>query len=499
MCRTDRRKQPAASGRANSQSVSCADRGRPAHGASTRGCLPAVASVALRALASLHRWFAAFPASLAIAVLLSAAGSQTCDLAHSRLLGEEFVGDGAQPIGVLLLRNGNLFRGRISHFGDRYTVLLAANNEVRFTNSEVAFHGATLDDAYRFKRSQLTPGEVNERLNLAEWCLRYGLLRQAAEETTIALRLAPDHPRIPSLEARIELMMRRGAVSTPATPQLATSPTASPSPTTSSFPTASSRTVTAPAVPRVHNEESAAQRGRAADAPATLEQLETLARELPTGTLERFTAVIQPMLVNRCGANNCHGSSGTADYRLLRLSLGTGATRRSTLRNLHATMRYVDRDEPAHSELLTMAARPHGGAGAAALPAGEAAQAGLLRNWVQLAAQSRSTPQPAKIAQGDARPLQSLPAPRPAGSGSALSFPQAPSTDSGTNVESSTANQAGANQAGSVPTAAGPAVMPGPSNSATGSSDHGDEVPGAPRDPFDPEIFNRRYGTAKAP
>jgi hypothetical protein len=405
----------------------------------------------------------------------------------ARSFAQEFVADGAEPMGVLLLRNGNVFRGRISRLGDRYTVLLAANNEVRFAEAEVAFHGATLDDAYRFKHSQLPPGQVGERLNLAEWCLRYGLLRQAAEEVTVALRLEPNHPRIPGLEARIEAYMTA--------PQAATA-SANPSPANPSlrqpYPANSSAanpfSARSPVDRAAKANDPIAQRDRAGESPATLEQLESMARELPSGTLERFTAVIQPMLVNRCGANHCHGASGDSNYRLHRWSLGASATRRYTLRNLHATMRHVDREAPANSELLTQAARPHGGTNVAPLPPSEAAQLALLRNWTQLAAQSRSSPLPATIAGRDARPLQSLPA---LGPSNATAATAATAATNATNAAIATNASAGPSAIPPIPTAATPKNM-----ATAGAVDATLELP---RDPFDPEIFNRRYGEKTSP
>lgn len=389
--------------------------------------------------------------------------------------GQSFTEAGAEPLGVLLLRNGSLFRGRISHVGDRYSVLLAANTEVRFAALDVAFHGATLDDAYRFKRSQLPPGKVDARLDLAEWCLRHSLLRQAAEETTIALRLEPNHPRIPGLEARIEAFMSRPSTTASATQ-------------TPLVPGEKSSQSTAAATGRDTGigGELTVSRGSVAETPATLEQLESMARELPTGTLERFTSVVQPMLVNRCGANNCHGPSGNTDYRLLRLSLGANATRRYTLRNLHATLRHVDRDSSADSVLLTMAARPHGGSAAAPLPASDAGQANVLRNWVQLAAQLRTSPAPARIASGDSRPLQSLPGPAWNGTVESdsrkASYARETSSQSGSTT--GVADSANASTAGASPVI------------NVDARDVGTAVPG---DPFDPEIFNRRFGTAKPP
>ena len=433
----------------------------------------------------------------------AANAAQPAAHAAREVVGQPYIDAGAEPLGVLLLRNGNLFRGRISHFGDRYGVLLAAHTEVRFAAADVAFHGATLDDAYRFKRSQLPPGSVNARLDLAEWCLRYGLLRQAAEETTVALRLEPSHPRIPGLEKRIEASIRRPALSE-------TGRAAAPRAEESASTVSSSRGTPAPA-----GVDSAAPRGRSADTPATLEQLEEISRELPAGTLERFTASIQPMLVNRCGANQCHGSAEDTGFRLVRLSLGASATRRYTLRNLHATLRHIDRSAPEESRLFTKATRPHGGAANAPLPTHDPAQAEQLRTWVQLAAQTRTAPSPARIAAGDSRPLQSMPARSPGTALGMASKPISPEDQAGPDLASGEetgspppGTAAASDKVGARDNASptGHPFRPG-NEPADGTRDGtpdeqregaAGQPPAPARDPFDPEIFNRRYLTPKA-
>jgi hypothetical protein len=327
------------------------------------------------------------------------------------------------------------------------------------------------------------------------------LLRQAAEEVTVALRLEPNHPRIPGLEARLEASMTVPKAATasanpsPANPALRQPYPANLSPANAS--PANPFSARSPVDRAAEANDPIAQRDRAGESPATLEQLESMARELPSGTLERFTAVIQPMLVNRCGANHCHGASGDSNYRLHRWSLGANATRRYTLRNLHATMRHVDREAPANSELLTQAARPHGGTNVAPLPPSEAAQLAVLRNWTQLAAQSRSSPLPATIAGRDARPLQSLPALGPSNATAATAATNATNATNpiiATNATNATIATNGSTAPSAIPPSSTAAT---PKNMTTaGAIDAALELP---RDPFDPEIFNRRYGEQASP
>ncbi|MFO0867904.1 MAG: hypothetical protein U0935_03070 [Pirellulales bacterium] len=317
--------------------------------------------------------------------------------------------------GVLLLRNGNLLRGTVSLLGDRYSVMLDAQNEVRIPVAEVALQCATAVEAYQHKRAALPPGQSAARLDLAEWCLRYGMVTQAAEEATIVTRLDPDHPRLTGISQRIE---------------------------------AAQRPMAAPAAP-----------GTAPSPPASWDQLEQVARDLPVGSVERFTAAIQPVLLNRCGANTCHGPGGRSDYHLLRPPLGQTTTRRFTLRNLHATMQRIQRDTVPESPLLTQARQAHGGASAPPFGANEQAQYESLASWVRQISVPKAPAAPLTIGQADAQLLQNTP----------LASGQA--TSSGTAAAAGRGGRRGSAAA---------------------------EVPSGP-DPFDPAAFNRQFVDPPAP
>src|SRR5205809_1035784 len=94
---------------------------------------------------------------------------------------------GAEPLeadrpAVLVLKNGQVLEGQITPLGDRYQVALVNGGELRVTQTQVDFVANSLDDAYRRKKSLIAPNNLNERLDLAEWCLRHKQLSSAAEE-----------------------------------------------------------------------------------------------------------------------------------------------------------------------------------------------------------------------------------------------------------------------------------------------------------------------------
>ena len=124
-----------------------------------------------------------------------------------------------------------------------------------------------LDDAYRYRAATMTGRGAAPHLDLAEWCLRHDLTSQAGEQLVAAMRKEPAHGRIATVERRLKLAIE--------------SPKAEP----------------------VRHPDSAAT--------VSAEQLDKTIRALPPGSLEKFSAVVQPILLNRCviGANSIVGAN----------------------------------------------------------------------------------------------------------------------------------------------------------------------------------------------
>jgi hypothetical protein len=315
--------------------------------------------------------------------------------------------------GLLVLRNGQVLAGQITRAGDFYVVTLGATGEVRLPKAEVELECASLDEAYAQKCDNIFPRGARGHLDLAEWCLRHRLLSKGAEQLVTAMKLEPDNPRIAELDRRFALAAQ------------------GPPPTVAKAP--------------------------ATAATVSVEQLETTLRGLPAGSIEKFSAVVQPILLNRCGANQCHGPNAKTAFTLLKPPPGASSTQRFMQRNLYAALQQIDTSRPEASPLVTMPQRRHGSALAAVFDKHSQKQLDELTSWVKL-----SFVRPATV-----------PATIPTTSGATLS--QAAPTQ-----QPAVANDQGAN-AGSTSSAAATALKPA--------------SPGqfVPRDAFDPEIFNRRY------
>jgi len=186
-------------------------------------------------------------------------------------------------------------------------------------------------------------------------------------------------------------------------------------------------------------------------------------RELPEDVVQKFTADVQPLLVNRCASNACHGAGAESEFRLVRPSWGKTLTRRFTQRNLHASLMQIDKESPESSPLLTAPSAPHGSLASALFSDREKQQFELLADWVQQVVHQEDSP-PATIVPGPSSLLQ-------ASYNEPVNLPQV-EEESAASDRSSGENAA-------------------PSHGMKRSERQpGDFVP---RDPFDPEIFNRRF------
>jgi len=180
-------------------------------------------------------------------------------------------------------------------------------------------------------------------------------------------------------------------------------------------------------------------------------------------TAAQFTARVQPLLVNKCGNASCHGTAAQNEFRLLTVRLEGHGHRRGTEQNLAEVLQYIDIQQPQQSELLDRLRGAHGGATLAVFSGAYGAeQQKLLRDWVLTVAKERREEEE-RLAERPRLGKRPSPADEPAAM---------PKSDS---------NEATQLHAIIPATAIEPdSVKP---------------LTSKPRDPFDPDEFNRKYGT----
>ena len=316
---------------------------------------------------------------------------------------------------------------------------------IRVKPSEVELCCDTLEEVYRQRCARLTLADARDHIDLARWCQQQGLVGFANQELAWAESLEPEHPLIPLMRRRLEM---------------------SQSPPTGSVPSTET-----------------------ADAPPSFVDLDLMVRGMPPGTVETFAQTVQPLLMNSCAAAGCHGPGSETDFRVLRVAPGRPPSRRLTQRNLHAALSLIDREDPAASRLLAAPIRPHGSARAAVFTDRNLPQYQRLVDWVcqvAEAAEPAADATPATHVQPDEPPVETVPAVLVAPDRREVGLPAEPALSWAQQFE-----QLGLDTENPLPT---DAPTPASPVDPKPKVQRGATVPGfVPKDPFDPETFNRRF------
>ncbi len=228
---------------------------------------------------------------------------------------------------LLVLKNGHILTGRITHSGDHYFVD-RAGSQIGVRAMEVECLALNLDDAYRQQRGKIPDDDLDARQRLVEWCIRHELLEHAAVDLALCRELQPRNARTAELIRRLETACQ-------ARPAGKQQGSVTPPEKTSDEPTTKS------GIP-----------GKPAD----------ILDKLPSDAVETFATSIQPMLINQCAAGGCHGLGSKSKFTLTRFNPRKTSSRAYTRRNLEAVLAQIDRGTPSASSLLTTPREPHGGA-----------------------------------------------------------------------------------------------------------------------------------------
>ena len=107
---------------------------------------------------------------------------------------------------LLMLRNGQVLEGRITHADGAYTVEVP-NGQMRIKDADVDMLCNSLEDGYRRKWALIQVGNVYHHLDLTQWCLRHHLLGPAAVELADARLADAKNPMIAVLEYRLKVAL----------------------------------------------------------------------------------------------------------------------------------------------------------------------------------------------------------------------------------------------------------------------------------------------------
>lgn len=254
---------------------------------------------------------------------------------------------------VILMTNGRVLTGFASRNAGGWLVE-QANGRVQVPIDQVNVVANNLADAYRKQRDAVVEPTPATHMALAQWCISYRLHNEARDELRKCMKLDPEHSAARKLLRRLDDMLDPPEIKTTLKDQMVL------------------KTGDGFVVP---------------DA----ESLGGLSNEVAAG----YTLRIQPLLINKCGNASCHGSTSPAEkpegFHLIPVRPGTNGHRMYTERNLAEVLRYVDVQEPSLSPLIAIPQGTHGGSAGVFHGAAGSTQIKMLRAWIKTVAQEKKT------------------------------------------------------------------------------------------------------------
>jgi len=365
-----------------------------------------------------------------------------------------------KPRPCLLLHNGNVLFGEVSTVGRITYVTRDDDSVIQLAADQVAAVGESVADLYEHRRANRFGGDLRRIQDDIRWCLRHSLVREAAEDALLARSLAPGDPQTAQLLRQIahRLQSQRDNETR-------------------------AREESEPSLPW---DRLSAVQPASHEAPLAVEESDENASSndsfpIDQASINQFTTRIQPMLMNRCASCHTRKPESPGGLQLHAAITSTWAPKRVAADNLRSVLKFINLNDPAASQLRSSAMDHHGGRKKSF---GDASSAMMqnLDEWLSRLRPSDAEPVQDASASGPLEPtappeLSTLQSPVPVNSGSSTSSAMSPN--------------------------AGDSVIPHPPPSIASQAKASIQAAGSKirrvrrmpevDNPFDPNIFNRRF------
>ncbi len=243
------------------------------------------------------------------------------------------------PERYLLLTNGHVIKGIISERATDYQVAQRVGT-MSFPKMRVEGAFDSIADAYQYRVEQLPDRDTEERMKLALWCLNLKLTAEAKEQLVKVIELNPKHDQAKSM---LFSMQQAADV-------------ASQRPRDPAVQQAAAET---PRENRPGSLDSAviqnAQRGLGISG---LPVIFDLPAPLAVKRANEYFGLVHPLLQKHCAG--CHDGNYNGAFQLISIKSRADRNPGALRANLDATLRLIDPDSPAKSELLSSTLRAHG-------------------------------------------------------------------------------------------------------------------------------------------
>lgn len=243
---------------------------------------------------------------------------------------------------IVLLTDGRIVKGVVSE-EDAMIVVTQPIGTMKFPKRKVEKVFATLKDVYAYKLEQFPENDFDERINLAKWCLSQKMEAEARQQLEAVLERSPKHAQAKAMlvsldqaQSRMAMRGRDPAVRQTAAEQVQRAPADRPGVLDASIVTGAVRGMGIPDFPVIYD----------------------LPRAQAVKRFDEFGRYVHPVLQTYCA--RCHNERYDGAFQLISFKKPIDRTAAALRANLDATLKLVDQENPAHSELLSSALRPHG-------------------------------------------------------------------------------------------------------------------------------------------
>jgi hypothetical protein len=368
---------------------------------------------------------------------------------------------------TVLLKNGNVLRGTVQRDRNRFQIQTSSNRIV-LDDSQVAYVCDSMDEAFQLTQAESNPDSVESQVTVFQWCMRHKLHSQAQQQIQTLQLMPIKRQRLEHLNRLVNVAIDR-EIRLQQTANQQQAPRIKPDSRGSEEQQAEIAQVgydkPIQIQPLPSSESNEVELSSDRPHVASLKEIADFSKSFPGPSVAYFKRTIEPQMIRNCFNAGCHNANQSS---LSLISLHDKSTTKTIRqRNFYNIMKYVDLHAPLESPLFQMATTPHAGM-TKAVYTEDRGQTTTLRNWLL----SIATPEAQRAYQLKAWEVAQQ----------QLEAKQAPDTRSETRDMTTLPGEIRQTSA-SLPDSSVPSVP----------NLNPQQRVFAPKDPFDPEIFNRKY------
>ncbi|QEH38299.1 hypothetical protein OJF2_68970 [Aquisphaera giovannonii] len=248
---------------------------------------------------------------------------------------------------IALLVDGQVVKGAVREEG-RTVIVSQPVGSKKFPKKRVEKVFDSMEQVYAYKVEQLPAEDFDERIKLARWCLLHKLQPQAREQLQAILDQSADHRVAKAMITALDQEQARLALAGKQDPELQQAGAEQVQPQGDGAAAARPGTLDPSVI-------AGARRGMGvSDLPVVFD----LPQAQAVRVAEEFKRYVHPVLQASCA--RCHNERYEGTFQLVQFKTKLDRTPEALRANLDATLKLIDQENPARSELLSSTLRAHG-------------------------------------------------------------------------------------------------------------------------------------------